>query len=363
MLNIGNSKQAIKWRGPVVGRMNLSRLEKIATRFFAATPFFHVLEMSLKLFQIISCNRHYKLFAKKFDLLIIPYSGQIAPDFDFHIWNARRCGLKSLAIQENWDHLSTKSFFRSEPDYFGLWGAQSAGHLRTIQKKEKCEGVILGSPRFNTYNEQADTSSIYVYTDGVPIKVQSKEYILIGGTGDGFDDLEIISTVMKVLGSRVTTHNERLMVVYRPHPFTRTTIDYGSLVATYPQIAIDYGAGRRDTKHLSTLVRNAILNVNLLSTLTLESSISGVPCIVPAYIGEGMNLYGYKEALDEWHHLMGIQLISTVSISHSVEEFTEKLEEKVNSESEEVSVNLDWIVKKQDYISHLCKLVEKLVKD
>ena len=69
----------------------------------------------------------------RFDLILIPYGARMSIEEDFLIWYAKRKRIKTIAIQENWDNLSTKRFIFSQTDYFITWGEQSSNHLKQIQ--------------------------------------------------------------------------------------------------------------------------------------------------------------------------------------------------------------------------------------
>lgn len=356
-LNIGNSKESFKWQGPVVGKMNLSFFQKKLVRTISISPFFYLLNLLIKA-QWHALNKlKYKAFASNYDLLIIPYSGQISPDFDYHIWNCKKQSLPTLAIQENWDHLSSKSFFHEEPDFFGIWGKQSEGHLRVIQKKENCVAIVLGSPRFSSYFERQKETSIRISTFEDVCLVNRDEYILIGGTGDGHDDMKVISLVFSFFSKRNLFAKEKIKVVYRPHPFTRTRVSFQNLKESYPDLLIDMGARASSVGHLSDLVRNAKVNVNLLSTLVIESALAGVPCVVPTFIGENEGKYGYERALNEWDHLLGIQLIPTIKVANTSEAFELKMKEALVVRKALITPELKWIVGEENFTESLSQFI------
>jgi hypothetical protein len=70
---------------------------------------------------------------KNYNLIILPYGGGIDVNFDFLVWYSKRNRIMTLAIQENWDNLSSKNFLLFQPDSFLTWGHQSSSHLRTMQ--------------------------------------------------------------------------------------------------------------------------------------------------------------------------------------------------------------------------------------
>ena len=84
------------------------------------------------------------------DLVIIPNSGYDSYFFQL-IVESKRQSIKSFAIIDNWDNLSTKSVMPEHPDFVGVWGEQTKKHAVEIQdfKPDQCK--IIGSSRYQEY--------------------------------------------------------------------------------------------------------------------------------------------------------------------------------------------------------------------
>jgi len=284
------------------------------------------------------------------DSFIIPYSGHIGADFGTLVWSNKRLGRKVIAVQENWDNLSTKTFITEQPHLFLVWGNQSAAHLRSVHRMMDIETRVIGSPRFGPYFSNLNLSKPSVSKpSGERLVLQKDNYVLIAGTGDGIDDASLVETVHSSIQS-LEKKIRSIHIVYRPHPMTRTKVEYESLISKVPNLLIDDGPNSKDFGHHHSLVANAILTINHFSTLAIESVITGIPVVIPLFLGRDEANYRYDHILNEWHHMMGLALIDLIKTPIDEREFCNHLVSILSSREIPMKQNIDWICHEGNYV-------------
>jgi len=361
MASFGNKKQRIEWNCVVVSEMNIPLIKRLAVRFLSMSPFYYLSRRFEILLRELFLFRKWNKTLSNYDLLIIPFSGHVAMEFGSLVWFARKAAIKSFAVQENWDNLSTKTFILEEPDYFAVWGEQSAGHVRSIHRMFKTEIYVVGSARFGPYykNETKNLKPEVSNYDGRQIKLENP-YILIGGTGDGEDDELLISASYDAMsyyrGQASPT------VVYRPHPFTRTPRNHKILSEKYLGLLVDSGPLAGEFGHHNRLVSNCKVLINHFSTLSLEGLISNVFVCVPLFLGRSSAQYRYNHILNEWHHMMGLGLINELLTPRNKIELIKAIEFTLLNETNESSVNVNWICQNINWASAMATNISKIHK-
>lgn len=359
MASFGNKKQRIDWNCVVVSEMNIHLIKRLAVRFFSMSPIYFVSRRLENFLRKLFIYSKWNKTLSNFDLLIIPFSGHVAMEFGSLVWFARKTSKISFAVQENWDNLSTKTFILEEPDYFAVWGEQSAGHVRSIHRMFKTNICVVGSARFGPYyeketkNQKPEVSNY----DGRQIILENP-YILIGGTGDGEDDELLIAASFNA----VTHYRGQTapIVVYRPHPFTRTPRNHEILSKKYPGLLVDSGPLAAEFGHHNKLVSNCEVLINHFSTLSLEGLIANVFVCVPLFLGRSSAQYRYNHILNEWHHMMGLGLIKELLTPRNENELIKAIEFTLFNEIHKTSINVNWICQNINWASAMITNISKI---
>ena len=287
---------------------------------------------------------------------IIPFSGLLSSEFDDLVASLNSMGIRTVALQENWDNLSSKTFIDSKPDYFLVWGEQSAGHVKNIHKLSKTETFIIGSPRFLPYSnilESGNNSFGTIPPIGNEASKVKNPYVLFTGTGDGIDDEFILRETLQILYA--ANSNKTFSLIYRPHPFTRNPI-----TPTFKNelqnlgVLIDASLASRSVFHHCPIVANASLVINQFSTMLLEALSCNVKVLLPTFVSRQVN-YDYSAAINEWHHFMGLRMIQNVFISYKRIEYAKDL--KIALESAPLqSINaVSWMIDARPSKKLLCE--------
>jgi hypothetical protein len=360
--SFGTKKQRIDWNCVVVSEMRVHFLKRFLVRILSFGMLYRLIRrIEHLLFEMIA-RRKFATDFENLKLMLIPFSGHIGADFNTSVWICKRLGISTIALQENWDNLSTKTFITEEPNVFGVWGEQSAGHVRSVHKLKECEVEIIGSSRFRNYFMGVKLHpEVWSPTSQEPINLHKRRYFLIGGTGDGADDELLIDACFKAIEStKKKSSINRLEIVYRPHPNTRTSRDLIELARAYPGLMIDSGERARTFGHHNALVQNCAALINHFSTLSVEGLICNRFVVVPLFLGRSSANYRYEHILNEWYHILGLRLIPNIHTPRTLEELAKTLYELALEKKEPSKSNWEWICQPTDYSKRIKEIIEAL---
>jgi len=250
------------------------------------------------------------------DLIVMP-SSAFDPDGNDVIQHAKRLGVPTLFLIDNWDNLSSKSVMLLKPDHLGVWGEQTAGHARDIQDFDRADVSIIGTPRFDQYFVLRDTS--------LPSPFDFP-YILFLGTSLSFDEASALQNLEAVLDRHPDRFSET-QIVYRPHPWRDWSNSKDSIVGRGlsrvvldPQVASQYlGSGnggtqfQPDLSYYPGLLKNAEVVVGGLTSMLIEATIFGKDYIAMTY-DDGINITNQRTVFERSEHFRGIETIPSIGL-------------------------------------------------
>lgn len=290
-------------------------------------------------------------------VIFIPFSGILNRTFDDLIQFFNEREIITIAMQENWDNLSSKTFIDSRPFYFCVWGQQSAGHLRSVHNLTHTHPVIAGTPRFSKYMSIVDANSNGKLE--IPSEFSSKlkgSYILFTGTGDGVDDSFILDETLAV----IKTYSD-LQVVYRPHPYMRIPLDSLWLSRIKAEgVIVDLGISSKNVFHHCGLIANATLVINQFSTMLLEALSCNRKVLLPSFINRPVK-YDYSKAVDDCYHFIGLSTFPNVFISRSREGYSKDLQVALEAHTQDSSRPASWMAARVDTKYVIRELVDELL--
>ena len=287
-----------------------------------------VLTRLLELCFRIESKRKYNNFNLEKSLLLLPYHGGISLEFDFLVWLSKRFGIQSVAIQQNWDNVSSKSFLFQHPTRFLTWGKQSSSHLRTIQAY-RGEIEEIGCFRINEfYREKLEIES---RSDGLRKAENStgKLKILIVGTGPGTYDHEIIKMAIKTMEDSSIKDYE---LTYRPHPYLVSKSGIGQPLTKIQGLKFNIPGNDEKTSQRIKIIKESDVVISIYSTVLLEATILNKPCIIPAFV-TGPKGYSTGYFLDDLSHYAGLSSLDTIYVADSTIEFLKLLDKLTLEES------------------------------
>jgi hypothetical protein len=292
----------------------------------------------------------------KNSLLLLPYHGGISLEFDFLVWLSKKTNTKSIAIQQNWDNVSSKSFLFQHPTIFLTWGKQSSSHLRTIQE---FNGEIkeIGSFRLNEF-----------YSHKLKLESQPNEIhtpkprgqtlkILVIGTGPGTFDLEIIEMVEKsILDNSINDYE----ITYRPHPYLVSKSGISESLMKRRGLKLNIPNSDERNSHRLEIILESDVVISIYSTVLLESTILNKPCIIPAFI-PGPKGYHTGNFLDDFSHYSGLSSLGNISIANSPKEFFEILT-NLKLDNTQIFTSqkfLNWFCKNTNTLNEIKEIIEQ----
>ena len=142
------------------------------------------------------------------DLVLFPTSAHDPVGND----TSRICaelGITSLFLVDNWDNISSKSIFWTEPDYLGLWSEQQVEQADRIQGIPEDRTFIIGTPRFDQYFETRDTGAKSHF---------DFPYVVFAGGSLAFDELSALERLDQEMSDHPKIYGGTKLV-YRPHPW------------------------------------------------------------------------------------------------------------------------------------------------
>lgn len=223
--------------------------------------------------------------SQSWDLIVIPSAGFEPSTFDA-IRLARRIGIPTLALIDNWDNLVSKTIFWHKPDHIGVWGKQAQEQALLVQGFEANRIHLIGTPRFDEY-----------YLMRKSFAESRGDYLLFVGSAMPFDELGALHSIEQELQSAGFSD---MKIVYRPHPWqqkrnVKSSFDESEFRITVldPQIAEAKRLGIQrsptDTRfqpelsYYPTLFQGARIVVGPLTTMLLEASLCLRPVIGLSY--------------------------------------------------------------------------------
>jgi hypothetical protein len=233
-------------------------------------------------------------------------------------------GFKTMFLVDNWDNLSSKSIFPRDPEYLGVWGAQSRDHAKDIHGISADRVFLLGTPRFETYyrSRTLPRSGPFAF-----------RYALFCGSFLPFDEL----SALRRLDSAIEDKGDGLgglKLVYRPHPYRMERLcpdrfreaDFHHVVLD-PQVADAYM--RRDNTfqppldYYPDLLSGAEVVVGPLTTMLLEALICLTPVLALAY-DDRVHYTSPHNAYRYYVHFEGIESVAGLALVDDVDALAEQ---------------------------------------
>lgn len=238
------------------------------------------------------------LDAKKPDFVLLPTS---LHEYFIHdvILSAQARNIPTIALQGNWDNVSSKGILFFHPDILGVWGEQARGEAMAVQEFSPESLQVLGAAQFESFRRPSSIArDKFLEAAGLPL---DRPMIVFAGNARGFDEIAALQDLEAAMDEG---RLEKASVIYRPHPWSGknghrlfrerqwrySILDPDTAEAVKPRekgvIADEsnnvpnfyYGFD-----YLNTLYSHAAAMVVPYSTAILECMIKGVPIVTIAY--------------------------------------------------------------------------------
>lgn len=311
-----------------------------------------ILELCFGFESIRKSNR----FCMLNSLMVLPYHGGIHLEFDYLVWYSNKLNVRSIAVQQNWDNVSSKSFLLKHPTNFLTWGKQSSSHLRTIQDY-RGEIKEIGSLRlYELYLEKFSSESLHP-KDFVSENKPKKLKILVIGTGPATYDNQIIDLILKTLKEFSINDFE---ITYRPHPYQVSNSGLMQPTKNLKFVKLEIPKKEEMNSFRVKLIQQSDIIVSLYSTVLLEATILNKHCIIPAFV-TGPKGYNTANFVDDFSHYSGLSSLGTIHTANSTNELMgliSKLKKEENRVQTQIS-SLNWFCKDVNTRQEIIHTIQK----
>jgi len=333
-----------------------------ATRFvYKLTSLFHS-ESSIQRFQKLqnstfkshSITKGYQSILEKEQFSILFFTHQRPPYIAPLAYVAQQLKLKTAAFIFSWDNLASKGRMASNFDCYLVWSdLMKQDLLEFYASIEEHQIKVVGTPQFVPYVMEA-------------YKMTKKQFL------DEFDLDAHLKTICFSCGDISTSKNDELYIEIIAEGIQKKTIEpvnfivrtspaedpvrFESLVSNYPFIKWNFPKWKQvrqnhqeswsqripkleDVKQLRALLEYCDLNVNMLSTMSLDFMLFDKPVINPVFGNEINGLYNDQRFLGYAHiaHLVNSKSSKVVKnkteLINAISEYFTNDEDTINREN------------------------------
>ena len=275
---------------------------------------------------------------------------------------------KTFHIIDNWDNLTTSTYYKFKPNYLGVWGTQTKNHAIKFQNFNKKNIFLIGNCRFDNYFNLKKKSS----------KKTKLKYILFVACKIRVDEIYYLQLLNKILNKNKEIFKDT-KIIYRPHPQDEN-FEYLKQLENLENVIIDKTVFtdkrtqyfKNDInllkKNYLPLVLNAKFLVGCVSSVTIEGLILNKSYLVIAFKKKFDDFYNPKWWSDNFIHWSGFNKVSNVMFCYSEKQYEKKFIKMFNSQNNKISYSknkseLDYFYHKDklSYSKNIFKIVEKII--
>ena len=353
-------------------KMYFGKIHKTPSIFWGLDKRFSYFEKLLirlfSQFQLLSiikslCNYLFKLESKKnkIDLsqihcFLLPYTGGINPEWDYLVWLGNSNNIPTIAVQENWDNLSSKMFLFHHPSHFLTWGGQSSLHLRKFQRFNG-QVVEFGSfriePFYSIPKAFANNALSMNFTKAEPLNK-----ILVVGSGNANNDLVFLEEFTKFRSINPFSPASKLKISYRPHPFVGISRQMEFIERIKEINNLEILSSELFHEQRIQQINESICVISFYSTVSLEALILNKYCIVPEFVIS--NLSASMNLVDDIPHYSGLSKYSNLHVVSSYLHLLQTIENFLSQSPKYESETLEWFCSNIDTKSKITKVISDI---
>lgn len=241
----------------------------------------------------------------------------INPNIDLPvIVEAKRRGIKTVAMVRGWDNFTSHGFMRVLPDLFLLQNEylKEMGLKYQFMKPESLK--VVGFPQYDYYFDQSLRESRETFLQKLNIS-PTKRVVLFGAMGDFLFPKEgEIAEIFEELIEEKKIPDD-LVLVFRAHPAFESPLEQmknlkhviPDRVANYPSGQLnDWDMGRREVAHLINSIIHSEMTINAGSTIALDALALEKPAISIAFektkVPYWLSAARFRDAYTHYEYLM-----------------------------------------------------------
>jgi hypothetical protein len=245
------------------------------------------------------------------DWLLIPslaYDAFLEPV----IRHAKKNNTRTFLVLDNWDNLTSKLVFRTQPDLINVMGISSVKLASRIHGFSESSIAVIGLPRFELHKSLRKSSKLH--------QIHQKHFIeiLYAGISTPWMEVDFVNRFSERLTS-MSKRGQDIRLSYRPHPggprhdFSR--LHSGIILNRMDeQERLNFGGLPRMGKDYFEPILSSDLIVAPPTTLVLEAIILGKPVIVDARI-DGIHRVSPGLLIQEYEHLRQLLEIRGLAVA------------------------------------------------
>ncbi len=245
------------------------------------------------------------LMSEDFDHILI-WNQTLDPALSFSIKNARKRGIVSTVIADNWDNVSSKSIMIDKPDYLICFGEQTKNLATRIHSLPKDRVLPFGAARLDNFQ--------------ITNKSSGRKFVLFAGSSIALEDYEVLQNIENFRKNLPPLILNQIRWVYRPHPYPQgASINYLNFKTQFSDWEFSSPENSSqvwgDLESLQELLNQCVAAVCMPTSLILEARFLNVPVILPLFESSKVRssakvLVRELEHLKELPQLEGIEVVN-----------------------------------------------------
>lgn len=264
--------------------------------------------------------KRYRELLEKENFSLLFFTHQRPPFIAPLVYQAEQLKIKTCSFIFSWDNLASKGRMAANFDYFLVWSTLMQQELQEFYSSVKIENIkVVGTPQFEPYVLERYHSSKEDFYTRFAINPLKKTICFSCGDSSTSrnDELYISSIAMAIQNKTLPEVN----LIVRTSP-AEDPIRFSEIVAQFPFIQWNYPQwnlsrtghqeswsqripSEQDSKDLRSLLEYSDLNINMLSTMSLDFMQFDKPVINTVFGNIANGLYNDQRFL-EYAHIINV---------------------------------------------------------
>jgi CDP-glycerol glycerophosphotransferase (TagB/SpsB family) len=290
-------------------------------------------------FQSHKLTKQYEEILKKYGVSILFFTHQRPPFIAPLIYASEKLRIKNAAFIFSWDNLASKGRMAGNFDYYLVWSdLMQKELLHFYQSVKKNQIEIVGTPQFEPYVLERYESSKEEFISKFNLDINNKTIFYSCGdiSTSKNDELYISIIANSILDGSIKNINfiVRTSPAEDPIRFKEIVEKYPFIVWNFPKWILSRKGHQEewsqripnieDIKDLRAILEFSDININVVSTMTIDFMLFDKPVIFPVF-GNGDNgLYNDQRFL-KFAHLENVEKSNAVYITYNEMELLEAI--------------------------------------
>ena len=278
---------------------------------------------------------------------------------------------KTFYIIDNWDNLSTGTYYKFKPDFIGVWGKQTKMHAMTIHNFKDKNVFLIGNCRLDNYfkiKKQLLKKN----------KKNKKNYILFISCNLRVDEIYYLKLLNKIIRKNKKLFKDT-KVIYRLHPQAK---NYNELdkIKDLENVVLDKSVFtdkkvpyfKNDTsiikKNYIPLILNAKFLVGLVSSVVIEGLIFNKSYLAITFKNKIDRFYNAEWWFKSFIHLNDLKKADKVNFTFNKKKYEEQFikmfkSKKLDKAYPQARKQLDYFYHKDKlpYNKRINEIVQKIL--